>query len=388
MIKRLLALLLVFSLASSVCCAESTKPAESENPEFSGMNDPALLPYIEESLYDELVASLNSDDYLVESIDAVYISQEYLDELAFNSQTNVFFGYSIDELNEVFGKQRYAFTLSDSNETTVIPYIVTKQYDDTFERIVRNLAIGTGVILIEVTVCIVAAPLAPHVTMIMAYAAKGGMAWAVKGGAFSLLTTTAISYIQTGDIEYGLKQGLLGGSEGYKFGAIAGSLVEGGKETLGLFKAKMNGLTMKEAAQIQMDSKLPLDFIKNFHSPAEYEIYRKAGLACEKMGNTYTFTRPIDLTTKITDQYGKTMTNAERIMQQLSPVDPNGVPYELHHIGQQIDSPLAILTKAEHMQGGNNKILHFRDISNVEHGTAWKKEVTDYWAKYLLNHGG
>ena len=97
MLKRLLSLVLALSLLCSACYAESADTV----PDFKGMNDPALLPYIEDTLYQELVGSLNSDEYFVENVSAIYISQEYLDELAFNSQANIFFGYTLAELDEV-----------------------------------------------------------------------------------------------------------------------------------------------------------------------------------------------------------------------------------------------------------------------------------------------
>ena len=150
----------------------------------------------------------------------------------------------------------------------------------------------------------------------------------------------------------------------------------------------MNGLTMNEAALIQKETHLPLEFIKNFHSVEEYNIYKQSGLEAEKMMGIFAYLRKIDLKSVITDQYGKTMTNTERILKGFSPVDPNGIPYEIHHIGQQPNSPFAILTKAEHMQGGNNKILHWRTASDVEHGAEWAKTVTKFWKDYLELMGG
>ena len=80
------------------------------------------------------------------------------------------------------------------------------------------------------------------------------------------------------------------------------------------------------------------------------------------------------------------MTNAQRIEKGFSPVDPDGIPYELHHIGQQPDAPLAILSKKEHMQGGNNKILHWRTESDVDHGAPWTRQVTKFWENYLKDY--
>lgn len=64
--------------------------------------------------------------------------------------------------------------------------------------------------------------------------------------------------------------------------------------------------------------------------------------------------RKIDL--NYVDDMGRT--NLQRMEQGIAALDPSGTPYELHHIGQHADSTLAVLTKAEHMQGGNNKIWH------------------------------
>ena len=87
--RRVLAIILVLTLI--MVFSISNTFAETYGTNFSKLSDPALLPYIESNLYAELVATLDSDEYFVENVKAIYISQEYLDELAFNSQANVFF---------------------------------------------------------------------------------------------------------------------------------------------------------------------------------------------------------------------------------------------------------------------------------------------------------
>ena len=47
--------------------------------------------------------------------------KEYLDELAFNSQENVYFGYTLSELNAQFQGEKYIFTLGENNETVAVP---------------------------------------------------------------------------------------------------------------------------------------------------------------------------------------------------------------------------------------------------------------------------
>ena len=89
--------------------------------------------------------------------------------------------------------------------------------------------------------------------------------------------------------------------------------------------------------------------------------------------------------TDIVDDMGRT--NVQRIADGLSPVDANGISYELHHIGQNSDSPLAILTRSEHRSSDNYKILHKLTESDVEHAEAWTKQVKDFWKAYIGERG-
>jgi hypothetical protein len=52
---------------------------------------------------------------------------------------------------------------------------------------------------------------------------------------------------------------------------------------------------------------------------------------------------------------------------------------ELHHIGQQQDSPFAELTWAEHMGEGNNTILHKTGKESEIDRQAFDREKSDYW---------
>ena len=359
----------------------------ADDQKFGRLSDPDLLPYIEDTLYDSLVTDLGSDEYYVQDVEAIYLSDEYLETVAYNSRENVYFGYKLTELDEQFAGQKYIFTVNDQHETVAIPI---EHYDnDTLNTIIKNVAIGTGVILVCVTVSAVTAGAgAPAVSMIFAVAAKTGTMAALSGATLAGVVSGAVTGYKTGDMDEALEAAALGASEGFKWGAISGAVSGGALEGLALHGATLNGLTMNEAALIQQQTKLPLEFIKNFHSVDEFMIYQEAGLSAEKIGDALAYSRVVDLDSVITDTYGKTMTNAERILAGNSPVDPSGIPYELHHIGQEPTSPLAILTKAEHMQGGHNKILHFRVESEVEHAGAWADQVDEFWSAYLLSYGG
>ena len=52
----------------------SDDPAGDELiPDFYGMNDPALLQYIEDTVYAGLVSEFSSEDYVIENVDAIYM---------------------------------------------------------------------------------------------------------------------------------------------------------------------------------------------------------------------------------------------------------------------------------------------------------------------------
>ena len=376
--RKILSFLLVMTMMSMTCItahgfAENTA---SSMPDFKGLNDPSLLPYMEDALYEELVSSLNSSEYFVENVSAIYISQEYLDELEYNSRANIFFGYTLAELNEQFQGTRYVFTLGDHDETVVQPF---EAYDDTFDRVIHNVAVGTGVILVCVTVSVVTGGTAPAISMIFAVAAKTGTACALSGGALGGLSAGIVTGIQTGDMEAALKAAALGGSEGYKWGAISGALSGGTSEAIALKGATLNGLTMNEAAAIQMESGYPLDVIKGFKSMEQYDICREAGLTPTMVDGKLALIREIDL--NFTDEFGRT--NLQRMQEGLAALDPvTGQSYQLHHIGQEMDSTLAILTEAEHMQGGNNLIWHELGEASKINRSVFDKQRAEFW-KYV-----
>ena len=70
------------------------------------------------------------------------------------------------------------------------------------------------------------------------------------------------------------------------------------------------------------------------------------------------------------------------MQQGLPALDPaTGSSYQLHHVGQRIDSTLAILTRAEHMQGGNNTIWHELGEATQVHGpgNTWDTQRQAFW---------
>jgi hypothetical protein len=351
--------------------------------DFSGLSDPTLLRYVEDSVYTNLVYELDSDDFFVENVSAIYISKEYLDELAYNSQVNIYFGYTLAEIEGIFQGTKFVFTLGDDRTTTVKEF---EKYDDTYDKVIRNVAIGTGVILLCVTVSAVTGGAGvPAVSAIFAASAKSATIFALSSGTFSGVMSGVVTGIQTKDFDSAAKAAALSASEGFMWGAVLGSITGGVSEAIALKGATLNGLTMNEAAVIQKESKYPLDVIKQLKNMEQYDILKKGGLLPKVVDGKTALIRNIDL--NYIDGIGRT--NLQRIQEGLAPLDPTGTPYELHHIGQQMDSTLAVLTKTEHMQGGNNTIWHELTGQSAIDRPVFDKQRTAFWeaASKILQEG-
>lgn len=356
---------------SSDMAIDDSKIGKQNN--ITSLDDPNLPELIEENVYNELIDSLNDSNYFVENVQAIYISQEYIDELEYNSQANIYFGYTLDELNQVFEGNKFVFTTDDNGQTTVKAF---EEYDDTYDKIIRNVAIGTGVILICVTVSVLTAGSASTVAVsaIFAAAAKGAAIGAVSNGALGGVAAGAVTAVQTGDTDAAMKAAALEASEGFKWGAIIGAVSGGSGKALELKGATLNGLTMNEAAQIQKESKWPIDLIKSIHSKEEYNILNSGNHTVVKIGGRNVLV-PKDINWNLKDAKG--LTNLERAEKGYSILDSSGNPYEVHHIGQKNDGPFALLTKSEHMSDGHNKILHYQEGASEIDRTTFAKVKKD-----------
>lgn len=332
--------------------------------------DDDLISYVEDSVYLDLVNNLNSEDYLVENVGAVYISQEYIDEAAYNSQSNIYFGYTLAELEEQYTDSKYVFTLGKDGQTVAQPF---EDYDDTYEKVLENVAIGTGVILVCVTVSVITGGVgAPAISMIFAASAKTGTVMALSSGIISGIATGIVTGIQTHDFDEAVDAAALSGSEGFKWGAITGVIAGGASKVFALKGATLNGLTMNEAATIQKESGFPIEIIKQFHTTGEYEVFKEAGLKSVMVNGKAALVRG-DIDLNLVDEFGRT--NLERMNFGLSPIDSNGASYELHHIGQEVDASLAILTQAEH----DSASLHgFKAISEINR-SAFNSQRKNFW---------
>lgn len=356
---------------------------------YNSLDDKNLLSHIEDLIYTETVESLNSDKYFVENVSAIYISNEYLDELAFNSQSNIYFGYTLSELNELFQGSKYIFTLGEDGATTVQELMEIK--NTTSEEIIRNVAIGIGVILVCVTVSAVTTGVgAPAISMIFAASAKTGAIMALSSAALGGVSAGVVRGIETGDFDEAVEAALLAGSEGFMWGAIGGAISGGALETVKYARAmkslkliELNGITKQQAAAIQMESRLPMDVISQFHSMDEYLIYKEAGLKAVMVNGRTALVQNIDLNYMSELPDGTMVTNLVRMQRGYAPIDPaTQKAYQLHHIGQKADGTLAVLTETQHQ--GNSAILNITGKESEIVRSEFAKTRKDFWS-YLGN---
>ena len=356
---------------------EGTAAEFDPEKEFTSLDNDDLLQNLEDSVYNELLDQIDSDKYFIENVEATYISKEYIEELAYNSKSNIFFGYTLDELNQQFQGERFVFTLGDNGNTIVQSF---EKFDDTYEKVLKDVAIGTGVILLCVTVSAVTGGVAPAVSMIFAVSAKTGAVAALSGGAIGGASAGIIEAINGGSKEDIFKAASVGAGKGYKVGAFSGAIAGGAGEAIALKGATLNGLSMNEAAMIQKESKYPLSVIKNFRNIEEYKVYRSAGLTPQEIAGKTALVQEVDLDS-VVDEVGRT--NLQRIKDGLSPIDPlTKKAYELHHVGQKSDSIIAVLTNGQHDLPG----LHVESFG-VDHGSAWQKIVRQFWKSYINARG-
>lgn len=395
--KRLICIILVLAMLLSGCAVQPQKNNELdtstikqiENLKFDSLDDEQLHEYIEDIIYSETVNSLDSSEYFVENVSTVYISKEYLEEVSYNSQENIYFGYTLSQLDELFQGTRYVFTLDNTGQTTVQELQEIK--DETSKEFIKDVAIGAGVILVCVTVSIVTYGAgAPAVSLIFAASAKTATTMALSSAAFGGVAAGVVKGIETGDVDEALKTAALASAEGFKWGAISGAIVGGSSEAFLLKSATKSGLTMNEAALIQMDSNLPIDVISQIHSMDEYLVYKNAGLKPVMVNGKTALIQNIDLNYVSNLPDGTEVTNLARMQKGYAPLDPTtGKAYQLHHIGQKADGTLAVLTESQHQ--GNSAILNIfgkdSEIIRSEFSNT-RKEFWKYLGEFVFGNGG
>lgn len=150
-------------------------------------------------------------------------------------------------------------------------------------------------------------------------------------------------------------------------------------------------LSLEQQKEIHNQTGWSDKVISHIRSMEEAAIYMKAGLVERNIGgrvaliredinwSDYSIRRNTKLIDNLTDwDKWAEYNNADLIGEGYPPREMNGRPYELHHIGQEQDSPFAELTRDEHRRNGNNPILHTSRESKI-HRDQFDKEKSLYW---------
>lgn len=155
-------------------------------------------------------------------------------------------------------------------------------------------------------------------------------------------------------------------------------------------------MTPQEQQLIRQRTNWPAEIIENIASVEEAEIYIRAKLQARQIGGRWALCRTdinwadysIRRNTWLRDSTQQGLkdydnwakyNNADLIGEGFPPRDPNGDPYELHHVGQRQEAPFAELTWAEHKGDGNFRILHhFNQESEIDR-EQFDKEKSAYW---------
>lgn len=120
----------------------------------------------------------------------------------------------------------------------------------------------------------------------------------------------------------------------------------------------------------------PESILDAIGSEAEAQIYDKAGVEPAVVNGKDALIK-VDIDYDQVDPFGAT--NLERMKMGKAPLDANGKPIELHHIGQKPDSPLVELTGAEHRGNGNDNVLHNKLKESEINRPDFDKERQEYW---------
>lgn len=137
------------------------------------------------------------------------------------------------------------------------------------------------------------------------------------------------------------------------------------------------GLSNSEKTEIKKSTGWSDGLINQFRSKDEADIYSEASVEEKNINGKECLVRT-DINYSQKDEFGRT--NLERMRLGLSPLDQNGNPFELHHIGQKKSSGLAELTFEEHRGNpGNDVVLHDKTRESEIDRSAFKTERQDHW---------
>lgn len=133
----------------------------------------------------------------------------------------------------------------------------------------------------------------------------------------------------------------------------------------------------EEAKKIEENSPFSKEINDCIRTKEELDIYKNVPLKEGEVNGKPTLERTDIDYNQIDEDTGKT--NLELMKEGKAPLDKDGNPIELHHIGQKSDSPLAELTKEEHRGKNNHTTLHDLKKESEIYRDKFNEERREYW---------
>jgi len=141
---------------------------------------------------------------------------------------------------------------------------------------------------------------------------------------------------------------------------------------------KREGLTDEQKKEIKEKTGWSDDIVNSIRTEDEAQIYMDAGLQEGEVNGKSALLQPKIDGKACNEQKWPDWSNKDLAKEGYPPRDKTGTPYELHHIGQNPNSPLAELTYEQHHCNGNFKKLHTFEESSIDR-QQFNKERKEYW---------
>lgn len=141
---------------------------------------------------------------------------------------------------------------------------------------------------------------------------------------------------------------------------------------------RKEGLTNAQKKELKEETGWSDGIVDSFRTIDEVQIYRDAELQEGEINGKPALLQPNIDGNACNEAKWPDWSNKDLAEEGYPPRDKTGNPYELHHIGQNPNSPLAELTYEQHHCNGNFKKLHTFDESSIDR-QQFKQERIEHW---------
>lgn len=131
------------------------------------------------------------------------------------------FGSTLGELEARFGDQKYVFDIDENGKTACH---AVDDFDDTFDKVTKVALVGTGVILISVTIVCVTGG-APVTALVACTGQTAGAITANQAHIALMAASTAIAIFDNGDVGEAAKDVAFGTGSDFIMQAIGGATI-------------------------------------------------------------------------------------------------------------------------------------------------------------------